>query len=259
MITTVTSLPFAQLRNAEHVAFFNNVVVELSKFDATDLGLTAEKITQFKTAVNAEQDIVLKAQGSMYTADMQALDEERDRLYRLIRLKLQAAILASADSEVHSFATTIDKYILTKYGLDVPTAPYQEESALIRGFILDVKNYLPEDVITAVGISRELVALGAANDNFAEQYNERVTEKSGSTTEFTRKARAATEELFHLIGLHLEYKANTEPSTDAGVACDGLVAVINELIKDARQRLNVRLGKVADDSNLPIASPVPLG
>ena len=56
---TINFLPFAQLRNAEHVAFFNNVVVELTKFDATDLGLTAEKITQFKNTVNAEQDIVL--------------------------------------------------------------------------------------------------------------------------------------------------------------------------------------------------------
>ena len=257
----INSLPFAQLKNAEHVSFFTNVQVAIEKVGATKAGLTEAQMKTYKDAVLVEQDIVNHSTGSIYTPEMKALDEERDRLYRLIRLKLQAVTLASPDDEVAQYATTVDKYLLTKYGLEVCGAPYQEESALIRGFLLDVKNMIPEEGIEAMGISAELAALTTANDSFADQYNERVTEKSGSTTEATRKARAATEELYHIIGLSLEYKANTDPGSEAGAACDGLVAVVNELIKDARLRLNMRLGKVTEEEDEeddnPSISPVP--
>ena len=247
----INSFSFAQLKNAEHVSFFTNVQVAIEKVGAEVAGIAKAQMDAYKAAVLVEQDIVNHSTGSVYTPEMKALDEERDRLFRLIRLKLQAVTLASAGSEIAQYATTVDKYILTKYGLEVATAPYQEESALIRGFILDVKNMFPEDALTTMGIASDLAALESANDSFADQYNERVTEKSGSTTEATRKARSETEELFHLIGLTLEYKANTDPASDMGVACDGLVAVINELIKDARLRLNMRLGKVINE-DLPV-------
>ena len=38
---SISTLPFAQLKNAEHVAFFNNVAIELEKKTAESLGLTA--------------------------------------------------------------------------------------------------------------------------------------------------------------------------------------------------------------------------
>lgn len=248
----ISTLSFAQLKNAEHVSFFTNVQVAIEKVGADKAGITEAQMKAYKDAVLVEQDIVNHSTGSIYTPELKALDDERGRLYRLIRLKLQAVTLALPSSEVAQYATSVDKYILTKYGLEVPSAPYQEESALIRGFILDMKNLFPDDVLGAMDVAADLASLGATNDNFADMYNERVTEKSGSTTEFTRKARTATEEIFHLIGLHLEYKANIDADSEAGAACESLVAVINELIKDARLRLNVRLGKVPNLDDVPV-------
>ena len=255
----INSLSFAQMKNAEHVSFFTNVQVAIDKVGAAKAGLTEAQINAYKAAVLVEQDIVNHSTASIYTPEMKALDEERDRLFRIIRLKLQAVTLASPDDEVAQYAITVDKYILAKYGLEVCGAPYQEESALIRGFILDMNTRFPAEALEAMGVANELTALNTANESFADQYNERVTEKSGSTTETTRKARAATEELYHIIGLVLEFKANTDAASEVGQACDGLVAVINELIKDARLRLNIRLGKVTEeeDDDSPSISPVP--
>ena len=258
----INSLSFQQLKNAEHVSFFTNVGVAISKLTPTALGLTEAQIMNYNAAVALEQDIVNHSTGSVYTPEMKALDDERDRLYRLIRLKLQAVTLASPTDDVAKYAVTVDKYILTKYGLEVCGAPYQEESALIRGFILDVQNMIPEEGIEAMGIYDQLEALKAANEGFADQYNERVTEKSGSTTEYTKKLRADTEALYELIALHVEFKANMD-TTAVGISCGSLLAVINELIKDAQLRLNQRLGKVSvEDSDSesgdnPIISPVP--
>ena len=257
----INSLSFQQLKNAEHVSFFTNVGVAISKLTATAVGLTEAQMKQYNDAVALEQDIVNHSTGSIYTPEMKALDDERDRLYRLIRLKLQAVTLASPTEDVAQYATTVDKYILTKYGLEVCGAPYQEESALIGGFILDINNMIPEEGIEAMGITSDLAALTTANQGFADQYNERVTEKSGSTTEYTKKLRGETEALYNLIALHVEYKANMD-TTEVGTACGSLLAVINELVKDAHYRLNQRLGKVTieddeEDDDNPSISPVP--
>ena len=100
----INSLPFAQLKNAEHVSFFTNVQVAIEKVGATKAGLTEAQMKTYKDAVLVEQDIVNHSTGSIYTPEMKALDEERDRLYRLIRLKLQAVTLASPDDEVAQYA-----------------------------------------------------------------------------------------------------------------------------------------------------------
>ena len=240
---SISTLPFAQLKNAEHVAFFNNVPIELEKKTAESLGLTANQLTAYRNAVDAEQDIVNRSMASIYTAEMEAMDAERDRLYRLIRLKLQACLLANAGSVQAKLAESVEKNLLNKYGNDIVGMAYQEETALLRGFILDVTNFFDEDQIETLGITSALVDLQTANDSFSNQYNERATERSYSTAELTKKLRAATEELYRLLALHLEFKANTAVSDDISVACGESLAVINQIVKDARQRLNARLGK----------------
>ncbi len=253
----INSVPFSHLKNAEHVSFLSNVSVAITKATPEAIGLSETMFKQYSDIVALEQDIVNHSSGSVYTPEMEALDKERDRLFRLIRLKLQAVLLESSSSSVAQYSNTVDKYILTKYGLEVAAAPYQEETSLLRGFILDVRNFLPEDIIAAIGIDTALSDLEEANESFTDQYNERVTEKSVSATAYGRKLRADAEAMFNLIGLHIEFKANTD-KTEVGEACNNLLAVINELIKDVQHRLNMRLGKVVNE-DLPVASPVPLG
>ncbi len=239
----IETLPFLQLRNAEHVAFFNNVVLELDNHGATDLGLTAEKLTQFKTTVNAEQDIVLKSQGSMYTKDMEAYDEERDNIYRAIRHKLQAVTYAPKDSPLAVHKTALEMYILNKYSTDIVSLAYQEESAHLSGFLMDMNERFSEAELTAMGVTDDLAALKQANDSFSEYYNQRAIERAGSTAELTKKLRGETEELYNFVRLHLEYTANAKAESDEGVVCAGVIGVINEYVKDARQHLAMRQGR----------------
>jgi len=238
----IDSLSFGQLRNAEHVSFHTNVLVALEKVGATKLGLTNDRLQAYKQIVDAEQDIVNHSTASIYTPEMKAMDDERDRLFRLIRLKLQAVLLADKDSDVAQYATVVDKYLLAKYGIDIVNVAYQEESALIAGFIMDVKARFNEDALDAMGITSTLENLESANTGFANQYNERVTEKSSATTAATARTRKETEDAYNLISLHLEYKANTESATETGKACTSLIAVVNEIIKDVKRVISVRKG-----------------
>ena len=238
----VNILSFAQLRNAEHVAFFNNVSVALTKTGAEALGMTADQLTSFKLNVDTEQDIVNRSMASVYTPEMKEMDDERDRLFRLIRYKLQAAALESPESDVAEYASTINTYLLSKYGIDIVGEAYQAETAMIRGFVLDVQELLPPSTLKLIGISDNLEDLERVNDRFSDQYNERVTEKAQTDSELALKLREITEEQYRHIVLHVEYKANSD-TTEVGKTCDAFVSVLNQLIKDAKRVLNLRLGK----------------
>ena len=240
-------LTFAQLKNAEHVAFFNNVAIELEKKTSESLEIPVQNFVNFRAAVNAEQDIVNRSMASVYTADMEAMDIERDRLFHLIRLKLQACLYATKGSAVGDLSESVKKNLLNKYGTEVAGMAYQEESALLRGFILDVTNFFSEEQIKTLGISDDLSDLQAANENFMDFYNQRANERSLATAELTKKLRTDTEELYHLVALHLEYKANSD-KTEVGVACGESLAVIAQIVKDANKRLNQRLGHTQSES-----------
>ena len=239
----INSLPFLSLRNAEHVSFFNNTVVAITTLGAEDLGLSAAQFTEFKNAVNQEQDIVLKAQGSMYTADMEAADKERDALYGLIHHKLMAVAMYPENSAMATYKTALQKYILNKYNTDITSLAYQEESAHISGFDMDMHAQFSDDDLEAMGVSTDLLLLKSANERFAEMYNQRAVERSGSNAEETKRLREQSEALYARIKLYLEYTADSAPESDKGILCAKLIGVINEIVRDARKHLNMRLGK----------------
>ena len=174
---------------------------------------------------------------------MEEADKERDRLFRLIHHKLQAAILAKPGTEIASYTSIVERDLLNKYGTDLCQLPYQEESAVLAGFILDANNRLGNDAIEAIGILEDLEDLDQANTSFIDMYHERVTEKAGAGAEKTKDLREATEEEFHRIACHIEYKVSSDDTSAEGVTCKLILGIINQIIADAQARLNSRLGK----------------
>ncbi len=58
---SINILPFGQLKNAEHVAFFNNVVIAIDKIGAEEIGLTVAKFTSCASALGVINEIVKDA------------------------------------------------------------------------------------------------------------------------------------------------------------------------------------------------------
>lgn len=259
---TLSTLSFSQLKNAEHVSYFNNVVMAMQKIGIEELGLTTEQFEQFKKAVDAEQDIVLRSQGSMYTADMEAIDGERDQLFRMIHHKLEAIRYVPEKSPLHPLKATLEKYILNKYDTDLVLLPYHEESAHLSGFDLDMHTHFTDEDLQAIGVAEDLPLLKVTNIRFSEMYNERATERSGTDLALSKILRGETESQYAFVKLYAEFTANSVPETEKGIACHNLIGVVNEILKDARQRLNQRQGHAsgsdssADDLGSDV-SPIP--
>lgn len=255
----INNLSYDKLKNAEHVSLFTNVKVAIDKLTPTSLGLSETLFTAYKSALGLEQDIVNRSMASVYTPEMEEADKERDRLFRLIRSKLETVTHAKPGSEKAGYLTIVKRDLLNKYGNDVCLLPYQEESAVIAGFILDAYNFLGDDAIETLDLTDDVEALDQANKAFADMYNERVTEKAGASTEKTKELRKATEEQFNRIVCHIEYKVNTDESSLDAVTCKSILGIINQIIADAQTRLNTRLGKTsgsADGEDSDIEAPV---
>ena len=255
----INNLSYDKLKNAEHVSLFTNVKVAIEKLTLASLGLPQALFASYKQALDVEQDIVNRSMASIYTPEMKAADDERDRLFRTIRLKLQIVTHAAPGSDLAAFTTTTERDLLNKYDNRLCQLPYQEESAVLNGFILDVRTFLGDEGIEATGIADDLAALESANKAFANMYNERVTEKAGATAEKTADMRKATEEQFNRIVCHIEFKVNADAASDETLACKELLGVVNQIIADAQTRLNIRLGKnqgVTDGEDSDIEAPV---
>ena len=114
-----------------------------------------------------------------------------------------------------------------------------------------------------MGIAEDLMSLKVANTRFSDLYNERAVERAGSTAELTKKLRAESENLYGLIKLHIEYVSNTDSLSEKGEACIAILGVINEIVRDARQHLNQRMGRVDASANTSpeggddVVSPIP--
>lgn len=241
----ISTITFAQLKHAEHVSLFCNVKNAIDKATPTKLDMTDELYNAYSNAVALEQDIVNRSVGSIYTPEMKALDDDRDRLFKRIHNRLVGVTLASASDPEKAYENIVVKNLLNKYGNDITLLPYQEESAVIAGFILDARNFLDEDAIELIGIKQDLTELETANKGFADQYHERVVEKAGTDGDLATQLRKDTEEMFRLLACHIEFKANHD-ATLVGAANTTLLAVINQLIHDAQQRLDIRLGRKSE-------------
>lgn len=74
--------------------------------------------------------------------------------------------------------------------------------------------------------------------------------------ELAKKQRAETEAQYEMIRLYVEYTANNMPDDISGKICSNIIGVVNEYVKDARQRLNARLGR-SESYDSPDFSPIP--
>lgn len=241
----INTMTFGSLKNAEHVSLFSNIQNAIEKATPTKLGLTDDQYNAYVGAVAAEQDIVNRSLASVYTPEMKALDVDRDRLFKRIRHKLLDVTLASATDPEKAYESTIVNNLLNKYPNEITQYAYQEESSVLTGFILDVHTFLDEAAIAVLGIGQCLTELETANKGFADQYHERVVEKAGTDPEVAKQLRRATEDQFELLSCHVVFKANHD-TTLVGAANASLLKIINQLIYDAQQRLDTRLGRKSE-------------
>jgi hypothetical protein len=170
-------------------------------------------------------------------------DVKRDQTYKRIRLRLQMVEVAEDNPSIKAVKDVVKTHLLAKYTSKVPQLPYQEESAILQGFLFDLEDKLGSNGINALGISDDMAALEDANNSFIAAYNQRATERAEGDTGLTVKLRQEMYALYQQVCFVTQYLANSTETANAekAAACQAFIGVLNVLLADAKKRYNQRI------------------
>ncbi len=245
---TINTFSISKLNNAEVTGFYINVQKAITTNDPTKLGLV-EVLPNFTSTLQKLIDQVYTTTGSEFTASMLEADVKRDQTYKRIRLRLQMVEVAEDSAAIKAVKDVVKAHLLSKYTSKVPQLPYQEESAILRGFLFDLNDKLGDDGIAALGIADDMTALEDANNAFIAAYNSRATERAEGDTGLTLKLRQEMYALYQQVCFITQYLANSTDTANAekATACQAFIAVLNVLLADAKKRYNQRISNGGDE------------
>ena len=244
---TINSFSISKLNNAEITAFFINLQRAMGAPETLGVGAINEPYT---TTLQKLIDQVYITSGSEHTAAMQAADKKRDRIYKRIRLRLQLVDLADDNAVLSAIRDVVRTHLLDKYGASVPQLPYQEETAILKGFLYDINQKLEESDMEALGIAEDVALLEQANNDFITAYNNRSAARAEGDKGVTVKLRGEMCALYQQICFTTQYLANSteEANADKATACQTFIGVLNVLLEEAKRRYNQRINGLGDDS-----------
>ena len=242
---TINSFSISKLNNAEITAFFINVQRAMS--NPENLGVSDVSTTYDETLQKLIDQVYITA-GSEFTAAMQSADFKRDQIYKRIRLRLQLVELADDNAPLSALRDTVKTHLLAKYGSSIPQLAYQEETAIVKGFLYDLGQKLTEEDMDTLGISADYAALEQANNAFITAYNSRSAARAEGDRGVTIKLRGEMIDLYQRICFSTQYLANStlEENATKAAACQTFVGVVNVLLEDAKRRYNQRIANGAD-------------
>lgn len=237
----INSFSISRLNNAEITGLLINIQKLISQSTSAAIGIEDEVNTAYNNALRLLVDQVYTNQGSQHTAAMQAADQKRDLIYKRIRLKLQAVEVAEEGSTLQKIADKVQTQLLARYGSGVPQKPYQEETAILQGFLFDLHDKLDDDDVELLGIEGDITRLEQANNAFIEAYQLRAAEKAENESARTQKLRSELCDLYAQICITLQFYANG--SGEKAAACQEFIKNLNVIVADAKKRLDQRTGK----------------
>lgn len=255
----ISTFSIPKLNNAEFVAYFVNLNKMIEGVGSENLGIDSSILSEYASTLTRLIDQVYTTPGSQYTAQMKEFDSQRDQIFKRIRLRLQMVTVAENNSDLLACKDIVETTLLAKYGAGVVTMPQHEESAVLNGFIYDIKNKLDEDAIDALGIMSDITALEMANNGFINAYNKRSDERAAGDTGLTLKLRNKMNDLNTQINFTLQYLANStlEANATKAAACQTFIASLNVVLADVKKRYNQRTngGTLEDTEDTPTDQP----
>ena len=247
----ITSFYQRRLNNAYHVNFHSNVLAMIEQYGEDSIGLSTSILNQYKAEIGKETDAVKRSTAMAETPLIREQDEIRDNLFRYVRNVL-VNLQYSPDAQLKELYATAKAKILTLYPASIAQESDNEESAHLRGFILDVRT-LFKDKLTAMGIDNALKSLETANDRLQELYVTRAAAIAANSAEATSAFRAAVEETYAKIVSRIVYTAQLteltdESSTMMRQTCEKFIDAMNQLIaRTLQSATGSKNGASADD------------
>ena len=246
-ITKVNIIYLQRLNNAEYRTFmarYGNLLAggggdsespdEIS-FDPNDpLGIPQELRTAFATDFALLTDTVNQSSASEETAQMSALDKERDDLLIFIT----STITQMTKSPLAAQRTAAEKlYLPVKPYIGAARLANLQETAAIEGLLVDLDKAGMPEALAAINLTEVVAALKEKNKQYATLTEQRANAKADDPVESAKKIRLRMDEEYDEMSTYAFAQSVVKPTQETAAFISRLNALVDETNALYNQRI----------------------
>ena len=246
-ITKVKDINITKLNNAEYRTFmarYGNLLAggggdsespdEIS-FDPNDpLGIPQELRTAFTADFALLTDAVNQSSASEETAQMSALDKERDDLLIFIT----STITQMTKSPLAAQRTAAEKlYLPVKPYIGTARLANLQETAAIEGLLVDLDKAGMPEALAAINLTEVVAALKEKNKQYATLTEQRANAKADDPVESAKKIRLRMDEEYDEMSTYAFAQSVVKPTQETAAFISRLNALVDETNALYNQRI----------------------
>lgn len=246
-ITKVKDINITKLNNAEYRTFmarYGNLLAggggdsespdEIS-FDPNDpLGIPQELRTAFAADFALLTDAVNQSSASEETAQMSALDKERDDLLIFIT----STITQMTKSPLAAQRTAAEKlYLPVKPYIGAARLANLQETAAIEGLLVDLDKAGMPEALAAINLTEVVAALKEKNKQYATLTEQRANAKADDPVESAKKIRLRMDEEYDEMTTYAFAQSVVKPTQETAAFISRLNALVDETNALYNQRI----------------------
>ena len=183
-----------RMNNGAHFTFVSNILAR-AEADTTVKGKASELVSNFKTAVSAEDEALKISQKSLLTDEIAQADSDRDALYAGYK-KAVEAFLAMPIADMAQAAKVLAQHI-KDYKINT-AGQLDKETGLLVNFVSDLEDKYAAQV-AKLGLTAFVTNLKEANERVRTLTLQRTNEKMGVTVGALKAARTASDDAYRAL------------------------------------------------------------
>ena len=183
-----------RMNNGAHFTFVSNILAR-AEADTAVKEKASELVSNFKTAVSAEDEALKISQKSLLTDDIAKADSDRDALYAGYK-KAVEGFLAMPIADMAQAAKILSQHI-KDYKINT-AGQLDKETGLLVNFISDLEDKYAAQV-AKLGLTAFVTNLKEANERVRTLTLQRTNEKIGITVGALKAARTASDDAYRAL------------------------------------------------------------
>ena len=183
-----------RMNNGAHFTFVSNILAR-AEADTAVKEKASELVSNFKTAVSAEDEALKISQKSLLTDEIAKADSDRDALYAGYK-KAVEGFLAMPIADMAQAAKVLAQHI-KDYKINT-AGQLDKETGLLVNFISDLEDKYAAQ-IAKLGLTAFVTNLKEANERVRTLTLQRTNEKIGITVGALKTARTASDDAYRAL------------------------------------------------------------
>lgn len=190
----INDISLPRMNNGAHFTFVSNMLARVEA-DTAVKGKAADQVSNFKTAVAAEDEVLKVSRKSLLTDEIAKADSDRDALYAGYK-KAVEGFLAMPIADMAQAAKVLAQHI-KDYRINTADQ-LDKETGLLVNFIADLEGKYSEEV-GKLSLTAFVTNMKEANERVRSLTLQRTNEKMGLEVGALKSARTATDAAYHAL------------------------------------------------------------